>query len=83
VRTSRRYRDGTLILETDLDSPDGAVTLVDFMPLRGKSSDLIRVVVGRRGRMRLRMELGIRFDYGKLVPWVMRADGTREKQHAT
>ena len=74
--TARRYRDGTLILETDFEGPDGAITLVDFMPVRGTSPDVIRIVVGRRGRVRLQMELVVRFDYGKLVPWVTRgADG--------
>lgn len=77
MHTTRRYRDGTLILETDFEGPGGAVTLVDFMPVRGAAPDLVRIAIGQRGRMRLRMELVIRFDYGKLVPWVTRAeDGT-------
>ena len=73
ARITRRYRDTTLILETEFEDPEGAVTLVDFMPPRADAPDLVRIVVGRRGCMRLRMELIVRFDYGKLVPWVTRA----------
>ena len=71
-RVTRRYRDGTLILETEFETPDGAVTLIDFMPLRGAASDLVRLVVGRRGSVAMKTELVIRFDYGAAVPWVTR-----------
>src|SRR5690606_27766805 len=74
-RITRRYREGTLILETDYETPEGAVTLIDFMPLRGEASDLVRIVVGKRGRVPMRTELMIRFDYGSTVPWVSRLDG--------
>src|SRR5215831_11272076 len=60
----RRYRDDTLILETDFDTEDGAVTLVDCMPPRALQPQLVRLVVGRRGQVRMHMELVIRFDYG-------------------
>jgi GH15 family glucan-1,4-alpha-glucosidase len=70
----RRYRSGTLILETDFETPDGLVTVVDFMPPRTVEADLVRVVVGRRGRVAMRMELIIRFDYGSIVPWVRCTD---------
>ena len=73
-KVGRRYRDGTLVLETDYETDDGAVTVVDFMPPRGEAPDLVRIVVGRRGRVAMRMELVIRFDYGSIVPWV-RQDG--------
>jgi GH15 family glucan-1,4-alpha-glucosidase len=74
---TRRYRDDTLILETRMETADGAVTLVDFMPLRGRHSDLVRLVRGERGRVRMHTELVLRFDYGRTVPWVTRlADGT-------
>ncbi len=69
----RRYRGGTLVLETDYETDDGAVTVVDFMPLRDEAPDLVRIVVGRRGRVAMRMELVIRFDYGSIVPWVREA----------
>ena len=71
-RIERRYRDNTLILETDFETPEGAVTLIDFMPIRDIASDIVRIVVGRRGEVPIRMELVIRFDYGRLVPWVSR-----------
>src|SRR5215470_13529729 len=72
-RVSRRYRDGTLILETDFETAGGgAVRLIDFMAVRNSSSDLVRMVVGLRGRVRMRMELVLRFNYGASVPWVSR-----------
>jgi GH15 family glucan-1,4-alpha-glucosidase len=75
-KVSRRYRPDTLILETDFETADGAVTLVDFMPVRDRRSDLVRMVRGRRGRVAMEMELILRFDYGASVPWVTRfADG--------
>jgi GH15 family glucan-1,4-alpha-glucosidase len=70
----RRYRDNTLILETDYETTDGALTLVDFMPPRTEEPDLVRVVVGRRGQVAMRMELIVRFDYGSIVPWVRRTE---------
>jgi len=73
-RRTRRYRDRTLILETEIETGDGAVTLVEFMPPRGKASDLVRLVVGRRGRVAMRTEAVFRFDYGSLTPWVTRCE---------
>lgn len=70
--TKRRYRPDTLILETEFETPDGAVTLVDFMPPRSGEPDLVRMVVGRRGKVSLHMELIVRPDYGAIVPWVRR-----------
>ena len=71
---TRRYRPDTLILETRFETNSGAVLLVDFMPLRGTNSDLVRLVVGERGRVDMRFELVIRFGYGSVVPWVTRLD---------
>jgi len=68
----RRYRGDTLILETDFETPQGAVTVVDFMPSRNGHSELVRIVIGRRGVVRMKMELVVRFDYGSVVPWVSR-----------
>ena len=76
-RIERRYRDSTLVVETDYVTADGAVTVVDFMPIRGAASDLIRIVIGRRGRVEMMTELVLRFDYGTAVPWVTRIDGRR------
>ncbi len=74
VRITRRYRGNTLILETRMETSDGAVTVVDFMPPRGRNSDIVRLVRGERGRTRMRTELVLRFDYGRAVPWVTRLD---------
>jgi GH15 family glucan-1,4-alpha-glucosidase len=76
-RVSRRYREGTLILETDFETDGGAVRLIDFMPLRnGGAPQLVRIVEGMRGEVPMRMQFIARFDYGSLVPWVERtADG--------
>jgi len=70
--TRRRYRPDTLILETEFETDTGAATLIDFMPVRSSQSDLVRMVVGRRGRVAMQMELILRFDYGASVPWVTR-----------
>jgi GH15 family glucan-1,4-alpha-glucosidase len=75
-RTRRRYRDDTLILETEIETKGGAVRLIDFMPPRGENPDIIRIVEGLRGKVAIHMELIIRFDYGQMVPWVRkRHDG--------
>jgi GH15 family glucan-1,4-alpha-glucosidase len=77
TRVTRRYREDTLILETRMETTDGAVTVIDFMPPRGRNSDVVRLVCGEHGRVRMRTELVLRFDYGRTVPWVNRlADGT-------
>jgi len=68
---SRRYRPGTLILETDFETADGAVRVTDFMPQRvGGLPRLMRIVEGRRGRVPMRMELALRPDYASIIPWV-------------
>ncbi|MEX2556565.1 MAG: glycoside hydrolase family 15 protein [Actinomycetota bacterium] len=73
---SRRYRDGTLILETELACPSGRIRLIDCMPIRHRAPDVVRIVEGLEGRVPMRMELIIRFDYGSAVPWVRRrSDG--------
>ena len=68
--TTRRYRPNTLILETDFATDAGAVRVIDFMTPRDGEPDLIRIVEGLRGEVRMHMELIIRFDYGSIVPWV-------------
>jgi len=72
-KVSRRYRGDTLILETEFETATGAVRLIDFMPPRGENPDLIRIVEGLRGEVVMRMELIIRFDYGRTIPWVRKA----------
>ena len=69
-KTTRKYREHTLIVETVFDCGEGAVRLTDFMPVRGRNSDVVRIVEGIRGTVRMRMELCLRFDYGRTVPWV-------------
>ena len=71
-KTSRKYRERTLILETTFETATGVVTLIDFMPVRGANSDVVRIVKGVRGRVRMKMELILRFGYGRVVPWVTR-----------
>jgi GH15 family glucan-1,4-alpha-glucosidase len=75
--SSRRYRSGTLVLETDFETPDGTVRLIDFMPRRGQGPPrLMRIVEGVRGRVPMRMELSLRPDYGSIRPWVeLASDG--------
>lgn len=73
-RTRRRYRDGTLVLETEFETEDGAVRVIDFMPHRHDHADVVRLVEGVRGRVHMWMELIARFDYGWIVPWVRRVD---------
>jgi GH15 family glucan-1,4-alpha-glucosidase len=77
-RVQRRYRERTLILETEYETEEGSVTLVDLMPVSGQGTDVARIVVGNRGRVPMRMELVIRFGYGAIVPWVRAMDGGLE-----
>jgi GH15 family glucan-1,4-alpha-glucosidase len=72
---SRRYTDDTLILETTFETADGSVRLIDFMPPRETTPDVVRIVEGISGRVEMRMELALRFDYGSVVPWVRNLDG--------
>jgi GH15 family glucan-1,4-alpha-glucosidase len=75
--TSRRYRGDTLILETRFETADGVVELIDFMPPRGNASDVVRLVCGVSGRVKMRMQLVIRFGFGADIPWVKKnADGS-------
>ena len=72
TRVERRYRGEGLVLETELECAEGAVRLVDFMPVRGEAPDVVRIVEGLRGRVRMRTDITVRFDYGSVVPWVRR-----------
>lgn len=73
--TRRRYRGDTLILETEWDTPEGTVRLIDFMPPRGEAADVVRIVEGVSGRVPMHMALRLRFDYGRIVPWVRHREG--------
>jgi GH15 family glucan-1,4-alpha-glucosidase len=72
--TDRRYRDQTLILESDWQTDTGRVRVIDFMPPRETKPDIVRIVEGLEGSVQMRTELVIRFDYGWVVPWVLRVD---------
>jgi GH15 family glucan-1,4-alpha-glucosidase len=69
---TRCYRHGTLVLETQFETPSGTATVVDFMPPDDPA--VVRIVIGRKGEVAFRTELVIRFDYGATVPWVMRTE---------
>ena len=75
--TSRQYRGETLILETTWENDDGAVRVYDFMPPRDAAPNVVRIVEGIRGKVEMRSELVIRFDYGHIVPWLRRIDHAR------
>jgi GH15 family glucan-1,4-alpha-glucosidase len=68
--TRQRYRGHTLVLETEWETPTGAVRVIDCMPPRGVAPDLVRVVEGVRGKVSVTSELRMRFDYGHVAPWV-------------
>ncbi len=72
VASGRTYRPGTLVLETTFTTEQGSVRIIDCMPIRGEAPDVVRVVEGISGRVDMRMDLTIRFDYGRAVPWVRR-----------
>jgi GH15 family glucan-1,4-alpha-glucosidase len=73
--TRRRYHDGTLVLETEFDTPEGSVRITDFMPIREKTVDIVRIVEGLDGQVPMQMHLTIRFDYGSIIPWVRDVHG--------
>ncbi|WP_433293754.1 glycoside hydrolase family 15 protein [Actinoplanes sp. CA-030573] len=73
--SARRYRDDSLVLETEWRSAEGVVRVVDFMPPRDEAADVVRIVEGVAGAVPMTMELRWRFDYGRVVPWVRRQDG--------
>jgi len=77
ARITRQYRPDTLVLETNFETADGAVTLIDFMPMHTRHSCIVLLVKGLRGKVRMRAEVILRFGYGAIVPWVTRLeDGT-------
>jgi GH15 family glucan-1,4-alpha-glucosidase len=76
-QSSRRYRHDTLVLESIFETDEGTVRAIDFMPPRGRAPDIVRIVEGLEGSVPMRSELMIRFDFGRIVPWVRRIDHTR------
>jgi GH15 family glucan-1,4-alpha-glucosidase len=73
--SSRHYRGDTMVLETEWTTSTGSVRVIDFMPPRDAAPDLVRIVQGVSGRVSMRSELRLRFDYGHVVPWVRQVDG--------
>ncbi len=76
-RITRRYRDHTLILETRFETATGILLLTDFMPVRETHSDVVRIAKCLEGTVTVRMELCVRFDYGRTIPWT----GAREENN--
>ena len=74
ARSERSYRDSSMVLETRFENDEGAFAVIDFMPVGGKTSSVVRIVEGRRGMSKIRMSLRLRFDYGSSVPWVESID---------
>ena len=70
----RCYVDETLVLQSEWDTPDGTVRIIDFMPPRDDSPNVVRIVEGVSGTVRMESTLRLRFDYGSIVPWVRRVD---------
>ncbi|MEV5339178.1 glycoside hydrolase family 15 protein [Streptomyces sp. NPDC052676] len=75
--TRRAYRPGTLVLDTEWETPQGTVRVTDLMPQRDRAPDLVRIVEGLSGSVTMHGILRLRFDYGSIVPWVRRSDGHR------
>src|SRR5579871_3766952 len=72
AKVLRSYRGDSLVLETRFETSEGSVLLVDFMPPRSGHSNLVRLVIGERGRVAMQTEMIVRFGYGGRVPWVHR-----------
>ena len=72
--TGRRYREDTLILESEWQTDSGRVRVIDFMPPRESKPDVVRIVEGLEGSVQMHTELVIRLDYGALIPWIQRLD---------
>jgi GH15 family glucan-1,4-alpha-glucosidase len=71
---ARRYRGGTMILESDFEGPEGSARVIDFMPTGDPETSIVRIVRGLAGTVEMRMEMIIRLDYGATIPWVERKD---------
>ena len=82
-KRERRYRGDTMILETEVTTSEGTLRFIDFMPPRGTNPDVLRIVEGLAGKVKLRMELVIRFDYGSTIPWVRKRHGGLEADRGT
>ncbi|MFJ9852134.1 glycoside hydrolase family 15 protein [Streptomyces sp. NPDC101150] len=77
ARAERSYRGDSLVLDTVWETPEGAVRVTDFMPQRDRAPDVVRIIEGLRGSVAMRSSLRLRFDYGRVVPWVRASEGSR------
>ncbi|MFI1618514.1 glycoside hydrolase family 15 protein [Streptomyces lydicus] len=77
ARAERSYRGDSLILDTVWETPTGRVRVTDFMPQRDRAPDVVRIVEGLDGSVEMRGVLRLRFDYGRVVPWVRATEGAR------
>ncbi|MEV7383079.1 glycoside hydrolase family 15 protein [Streptomyces lydicus] len=77
ARAERSYRGDSLILDTVWETPTGRVRVTDFMPQRDRAPDVVRIVEGLDGSVEMRGVLRLRFDYGRVVPWVRAVEGSR------
>ncbi|WEH42511.1 glycoside hydrolase family 15 protein [Streptomyces sp. NBC_01218] len=75
--TRRGYAGDSLVLETFWETPTGTVKVIDFMPQRDKSPDVMRIVEGVSGSVEMSSVLRLRFDFGSIVPWMRRSHGHR------
>ncbi|WP_328772583.1 glycoside hydrolase family 15 protein [Streptomyces sp. NBC_00286] len=75
--TRRAYRQDSLVLDSEWETPEGTVRVTDLMPQRDRSPDVVRVVEGLEGRVTMHSALRLRFDYGSIVPWMRKSDGHR------
>ena len=75
AKATRRYRPGSLVLETEHRTDSGVVRVIDFMPPRGEAPDIVRIVEGVSGSVTMTTELAIRYGYGDIVPWARRIGG--------
>ncbi|MFD5976827.1 glycoside hydrolase family 15 protein [Streptomyces bacillaris] len=75
--TRRGYAGDSLVLETYWETRTGTVKVIDFMPQRDKSPDVMRIVEGVSGSVDMSSVLRLRFDFGSVVPWVRKSHGHR------
>jgi GH15 family glucan-1,4-alpha-glucosidase len=72
--STRRYVEHSAALETTFTTADGQVTLLDVMPTGDGRSDVVRMVTGVEGTVRMRHQWVVRLDYGLIIPWVRRRE---------
>ncbi len=75
VHVRQSYVPDTMVLQTEFETAEGKAAVIDFMPHSPKNeqrTDLVRVVEGRGGVVRMRADVAFRFDYGRTKPWVRR-----------